>query len=202
VLVSVVSTLRSKPTMVEARGEKPTISQISVSGVPVIYDGEITPTAASGEVTKRDVATDSDPIISPRIYNLKLDLANPESYLSIYMPNNRALIFCRDVPEESSSTTDDFYHLVLEVRGYVKPIMVPVRHDFAFRFCEKVREGEEIDEATRSKVAGSMKASTFVSKTKTVKNTITSAVDATESSEEPSKSIMVTSISASTNFNL
>ncbi|KAJ4374385.1 hypothetical protein N0V83_003126 [Neocucurbitaria cava] len=101
---------------------------------------------------------------STNLYNLKLGLRSSEGYISIYMPNSTALVFCKTVPQNTSENSDDlkqdgsgtYYELGLGVG--TSTAKFSVREDYAVEYCRKVRYGEGIGLTTSKATPGSMTA--------------------------------------------
>jgi translation initiation factor 2B subunit (eIF-2B alpha/beta/delta family) len=78
-------------------GEKPTISQIPVMGVPVVFSTKKVELTSSNDATNRGQALNVNPEPLDKrktdLYNIKVDLA-PEGYISVYITNSTASTFC------------------------------------------------------------------------------------------------------------
>jgi hypothetical protein len=94
----------------ESLGMKPTVSQQQVHGLPAVLNSRSIQSLSTAGFTG-NVETDyakSGLLLrkTTNLYNMKLETKDLEGIISIYMPNNTALAFCKHVQEEPSGESE------------------------------------------------------------------------------------------------
>ena len=157
-------------------GEKPRVSQVSVTGESVISNTRKDRPASLNDATKHDQTLDYEfHTVDKRntnIYNLRVDLA-PEGYISVYMSNSTAYEFCENEVEQDPDDSPKARKLHVAVLDATKTVAIPVHGEAAASFCLEFRKVEDVDSSKNSKAtAGSTKAASST-KEKTIKVSIT-----------------------------
>ncbi|KAI5371797.1 hypothetical protein J4E82_009537 [Alternaria postmessia] len=157
-------------------GEKPRVSQVSVTGESVISNTRKDRPASLNDATKHDQTLDYEfHTVDKRntnIYNLRVDLA-PEGYISVYMSNSTAYEFCENEVEQDPDDSPKARELHVAVLDATKTVAIPVHGEAAASFCLEFRKVEDTDDSKNSKAtAGSTKAASST-KEKTIKVSIT-----------------------------
>ncbi|KAI4674777.1 uncharacterized protein J4E84_010383 [Alternaria hordeiaustralica] len=156
-----------------ASGQKPTISQLPVTGVPVSFNARQVGFVHFDDDTKRDEPLHSGvKIVDKRntdLYHIKIDLAS-EGYISVFMSNSTASAFCKSEVELDSEGGPKG-ELQLAVRNSTKVVAIPVHQEEADSFCLHFKNAEGVDSPMSGKVPGSATATASASEGKTSKVT-------------------------------
>lgn len=154
-------------------GQKPTISQLPVIGVPVSFNGRQVGFVHLDNDTERDEALHSRPNTVDRrntdLYHINIDLAS-EGYISVFMSNSTASAFCTSEVELGSEGGPKG-DLQLAVRNSTKTVAIPVHQEAAASFCLHLKNAEAVDSPASGKVPGSATATFSDSERKTSDNT-------------------------------
>ncbi|RYO07104.1 hypothetical protein AA0121_g11777, partial [Alternaria tenuissima] len=164
-LASSIST--EYPTLETLSGEKPRVSQVSVTGESVISDTRKDRPASPNDATKHHHTLDYEfhtvDKRSNNLYNLRFDLV-PEGYISVYMSNTTASEFCEYGVEQDPDETPKTRELHVAVLDATKTIAIPVHGEAVASFCLEFRNEEDIDDSKDSK--GTAGSTTIASSTK------------------------------------
>ena len=170
-----------------ASGEKPTISQLPVTGLPVSFNARQVGFVHFDDDTKRDEALHSGPNTvnkrSTDLYHIKIDLAS-EGYISVFMSNSTASAFCKSEVELDSEGGPKG-ELQLAVRNSTKVVAIPVHQEAADSFCLHFKNAESVDSPSSGKGSGSSTAIASVSEGKMSK--VTPSETTSESMSNSSK---------------
>ena len=168
-------------------GQKPTISQLPITGVPVSFNARQVGFVHFDDDTKRDETLHPGPNIVNRrntdLYHIKIDLAS-EGYISVFMSNSTASAFCKSEVELDSEGGPKG-ELQLAVRNSTKVVAIPVHQEAADSFCLHFKNAEGIDSSPNGKVPGSATATASASEGKTSK--VTPSETTSESVSKSSK---------------
>ncbi|KAI4906466.1 hypothetical protein J4E90_010540 [Alternaria incomplexa] len=172
-----------------ASGQKPTISQLPVTGLPVIFNARQVGFVHFDDDTKREEALHSGVTIVNRrstdLYHIKIDLAS-EGYISVFMSNSTASAFCNSEVELDSEGGPKG-ELQLAVRNSTKVVAIPVQQEAADSFCLHFKNAEGVDSSTSGKASGSLTAIASVSEGKT--SEVTPSETTSESGTKSSKHV-------------
>ncbi|RYO14016.1 hypothetical protein AA0111_g12133 [Alternaria arborescens] len=164
-LASSIST--EYPTLETLSGEKPRVSQVSVTGESVISDTRKDRPASPNDATKHHHTLDYEfhtvDKRSNNLYNLRFDLVS-EGYISVYMSNTTASEFCEYGVEQDPDETPKTRELHVAVLDATKTIAIPVHGEAAASFCLEFRNEEDIDDSKDCK--GTAGSTTTASSTK------------------------------------
>jgi hypothetical protein len=137
----------------ESLGMKPTVSQQQVHGLPAVLNSRSIQSLSTAGFTG-NVETDyakSGLLLrkTTNLYNMKLETKDLEGIISIYMPNNTALAFCKHVQEEPSGESEhakrgEGAHHELSLNIGDGKTSIDVQHNIAVNFCRRVKHGEGI----------------------------------------------------------
>jgi hypothetical protein len=103
------------------------------------------------------VAKHSEPTTLPKsstersvdLYALRVPLYDQEGYMAIFLSNETAVTFCKDVSEALYDDSEKvFLHLDLRLGNSTTEI--PVREDNAIGFCQKVKRKEQVGDGSSS----------------------------------------------------
>ncbi|KAI4912240.1 uncharacterized protein J4E92_010091 [Alternaria infectoria] len=170
-----------------ASGQKPTISQLPVTGLPVSFNARQVGFVHFDDDTKRDETLHPGPNIVNRrntgLYHIKIDLAS-EGYISVFMSNSTASAFCKSEVELDSEGGPKG-ELQLAVRNSTKVVAIPVHQEAADSFCLHFKNAEGVDSPSSGKVPGSSTAIASVSEGKMSK--VTPSETTSESVSKSSK---------------
>jgi hypothetical protein len=112
--------------------------------------------AAANTITKR---TDS-------LYHLKIDLAS-EGYISVYMPNSTASVFCKTGGDVGDGDKEGPYRLDLVVQDSKQTVGIPVHDEAAAKeFCTEFTKVEGLDEEKSPKPTKTATGNSAISKLK------------------------------------
>ncbi|KAI4940363.1 hypothetical protein J4E86_010997 [Alternaria arbusti] len=170
-----------------ASGQKPTISQPPVTGLPVIFNARQVGFVHFDDDTKREEALHSGVTIVNRritdLYHIKIDLAS-EGYISVFMSNSTASAFCKSEVELDSEGGPKG-ELQLAVRNSTKVVGIPLHQEAADSFCLHFKDAEGVDSPPSGKASGSFTATASASEGKTSK--VTPSETTSESVSKSSK---------------
>ncbi|KAG9189888.1 hypothetical protein G6011_06756 [Alternaria panax] len=142
-------------------GKKPTISQLPVTGVPVTLDARHVDSASLNGAMKRDQTLESElETIKKRnanLYNLKAALA-PEGYVSVYMSDSTASIFCDSETKQESGDAPKARELHLAVMNATKTVAIPIHGTVAATFCLEFKNAEIVNVPKSGKATASSTA--------------------------------------------
>ncbi|KAI4606943.1 hypothetical protein J4E83_009854 [Alternaria metachromatica] len=168
-------------------GQKPTVSQSPVTGVPVSFNARQVGFVHFDDDTKRDDTLHPAPNIVNRrntdLYHIKIDLAS-EGYISVFMSNSTASAFCKSEVELDSEGGPKG-ELQLAVRNSTKVVAIPVHQEAADSFCLHFKNAEGVDGSPSGKGSGSSTAIASVSEGKMPK--VTPSETTSESVSKSSK---------------
>jgi hypothetical protein len=157
-------------------GEKPRVSQVSVTGESVISNTRKDRPASLNDATKHDQTLNYEfHTVDKRntnIYNLRVDLA-PEGYISVYMSNSTTYKFCENEVEQDPDDSPKARELHVAVLYATKTVAIPVHGEAAASFCLEFRNGENIDDSKDSKATAGSTTTASSTKEKTIKVSIT-----------------------------
>jgi hypothetical protein len=105
---------------------------------------------------------------STSLYHLKIDLVS-EGYISVYMLNNTASLFCNTGGDIGDGDKKRPYQLDLVIRNPKRTVSIPVHNDVASDFCTVFTAAEGIGEETGQKATESASAKSTNSKSKSTK---------------------------------
>ncbi|KAI4663192.1 uncharacterized protein J4E88_010827 [Alternaria novae-zelandiae] len=182
-------------------GQKPTVSQLPVTGVPVSFNARQVGFVHFDDDTKRDETLHPRPNIVNRrntdLYHIKIDLAS-EGYISVFMSNSTASAFCKSEVELDSEGGPKG-ELQLAVRNSTKIVAIPVHQEAADSFCHHFKNAEGIDSPMSGKAPGSSTATSSVSEGKTSNVTPSETTSASVSKSSKHASTVVTASETNTN---
>ncbi|KAI4649984.1 uncharacterized protein J4E78_008265 [Alternaria triticimaculans] len=154
-----------------ASGQKPTISQLPITGVPVSFNARQVGFVHFDDDTKREEALHSGTKTVNRrstdLYHIKIDLAS-EGYISVFMSNSTASAFCKSEVELDSEGGPKG-ELQLAVRNSTKVVAISVHQEAADSFCLHFKNAEGVDSSPSGQVPGSVTATASASEGKTSK---------------------------------
>ncbi|KAH6878483.1 hypothetical protein BKA58DRAFT_466156 [Alternaria rosae] len=154
-------------------GQKPTIWQLPVTGVPVSFTARQVGFVHLDNDTKYDETLHSELNTVDRrntgLYHIKINLAS-EGYISIFMSNSTASAFCESELEQDLEGGPKG-ELQLAVRNSTKVVAIPVHKEAATRFCFHFKNAEGVDSPASGKVPGSATATSSDSERKTPEKT-------------------------------
>ncbi|KAI4653438.1 hypothetical protein J4E93_001204 [Alternaria ventricosa] len=152
-------------------GQRPTISQLPVTGLPVSFNARQVGFVHFDDDTEREDALHLGAKTVNRrntdLYHIKIDLAS-EGYISVFMSNSTASAFCTSEVEPDSEGGPKVA-LQLAVRNSTKIVAIPVHQEAAASFCHHFKNAEGGDSSPSGKASGSSIASASVSEGKTSK---------------------------------
>jgi hypothetical protein len=108
---------------------------------------------------------------STSLYHLKIDLA-AEGYISVYMPNNTASLFCNTGGDIGDGDKERPYQLNLIVRNPKQTVSIPVRDNVANDFCTVFMAAEAIGEGNGQKATKSATSKSTNSKSESAKTSL------------------------------
>ncbi|KAI4941936.1 hypothetical protein J4E91_010486 [Alternaria rosae] len=154
-------------------GQKPTISQLPVTGVSMMFNARQVGFVHLDDDTKRDEIPRSESNTVDRrstdLYHIKIDLAH-EGYISVFMSNSTASAFCKS-EVELDSKSEPKEELQLAVRNSTKVVAIPIHKEAVASFCLHFKEAEAVDSPASGKVPGSATATSSDSERETSENT-------------------------------
>jgi len=152
-------------------GQKSTITQIPVTGIPVSFNARQVGFVHFDDDTKRDEPLHSGTkTVNKRntdLYHIKIDLAS-EGYISVFMSNSTASAFCTSEVELDSEGGPKG-ELQLAVRNSTKVVAIPVHQEAADSFCLHFKNAEGVDSPMSGKAPGSATVTASASEGKTSK---------------------------------
>jgi hypothetical protein len=125
---------------------------------------------------------------STSLYHMKVDLAS-EGYISVYIPNNTASLFCNTGGDIGDGDKLRPYRLELTIRNSKQTVGIPVFDDVANNFCTEFMAAEGVGKEKNQKATGSATTTSASSKSKAAKTS--SIADASEGSTSSRKCSLV-----------